>query len=70
MNHVYLSCRENNLSDVITIIKGRVEDIDLPVEKVSKYALSLNAILEGNSYSYDPTKSHGWTKRQRLFEEP
>ena len=26
--------RENNLSDVITIIKGRIEDIDLPVEQV------------------------------------
>ena len=32
LNFVFF--RENGLSNVITLVKGRLEDIDLPVEKV------------------------------------
>ena len=27
-------CRENKLDDVITLVKGRLEDVDMPVEEV------------------------------------
>lgn len=37
----YNSClsRENGLSDSITLIKGRVEDVELPVDKVDEAPL-------------------------------
>lgn len=31
---LFITCRSNQLEDKITLIKGRIEDINLPVEKV------------------------------------
>lgn len=29
-----MTCRLNKLEDIITLVKGRIEEVDLPVEKV------------------------------------
>ena len=32
----FFHCRQNGLDSVITLKKGRLEDVDIPVEKVSQ----------------------------------
>ena len=34
-SHFFCTARENGLDSVVTLIKGRIEDVQLPVERVS-----------------------------------
>ena len=58
--NLYLLSRENNLQDKITLIKGRIEDVDLPVTKVDiiisewmGYFLLFESMLDSVLYARD-----------------
>ncbi|XP_035251766.1 protein arginine N-methyltransferase 3 [Anguilla anguilla] len=58
--------RSNNLQDVITLIKGRIEDVDLPVEKVDViisewmgYFLLFESMLDSVLYARDRYLAEG-----------
>lgn len=40
----FARCRENNLHDRITFVKGRLEDLTLPVEKVNDKCLFIQLL--------------------------
>ncbi|KAG5839919.1 hypothetical protein ANANG_G00210270 [Anguilla anguilla] len=63
---VVTSCSSNNLQDVITLIKGRIEDVDLPVEKVDViisewmgYFLLFESMLDSVLYARDRYLAEG-----------
>lgn len=46
-HYSFFAYRENGLDDRVKLLKGRMEDVDLPVEKVS----SLKALSDQTSYA-------------------
>ena len=48
LSHCYVVCsvsRENGLEDKVKLVKGRMEDVDLPVEKVLFVSYTISCIV-------------------------